>query len=153
MVSYWLMKSEPLSYSIDDLKKEGTTGWDGVRNYQARNFMRDKMKVGDLALFYHSNAKPSGVAGICKVIKTGVPDHTAWNLKSKYFDPKSSREDPRWIMVEVAFVEKFTRVIALSELRENKLLEGLAVLQKGSRLSILPVSKEHFAVIKKMGKG
>lgn len=144
------MKSEPLSYSIDDLEKEKKTGWEGVRNYQARNFMRDKMKVGDLALFYHSNAKPSGIAGICRVSKTGLPDHTSWNPKSKYFDPKSSQENPRWIMVEVEFVEKFSRIIPLSELRDNKNLEGLQLLHKGSRLSILPISADHFKVMKKM---
>ena len=152
MVKYWLMKSEPLAYSIDDLQKEKKSGWDGVRNYQARNYMRDEMKVGDLALFYHSNAKPSGVAGICKISKTNVADYTSWDPKSKYFDPKSSKENPRWIMVEVEFVEKFPEVIPLSELRDNEKLEGLGVLQKGSRLSILPVSAAHFKVIQKMGQ-
>jgi predicted RNA-binding protein with PUA-like domain len=152
MVNYWLMKSEPLSYSIEDLEKEKRTAWEGVRNYQARNYMRDSMKIGDLTLFYHSNANPSGVAGICEISKTHVPDHTSWDPKSKYFDPKSSRELPRWIMVELDFVERFPRLIALSELRDNKRLEGLGVLQKGCRLSIIPINSEHFNIIRKMGQ-
>lgn len=145
------MKSEPIAYSIDDLQKEKKTTWEGVRNYQARNYMRDEMKPGDLALFYHSNAKPSGIAGICRITKTRIPDFTALNPESKYFDPKASKENPRWMMVEVEFVKKFPQLISLKELKENPKLKGMKVLQKGSRLSILPVSNEHFKFIEKMG--
>ena len=152
MAKYWLMKSEPKAYSIDDLKRQKKTDWEGVRNYQARNFMRDDMKVGDLALFYHSNAKPTGVAGICRVTKTGIPDYTAWDPKSKYFDPKSAKAKPRWYMVQVEFIEKFPEILPLNELRQNEKLEGLKLLDKGSRLSILPVSAKHFTIIKKMAQ-
>ena len=151
MIKHWLMKSEPSAYSIDDLKKDGFTSWDGVRNYQVRNMMRDDMHVGDLAFFYHSNAKPSGIAGICRICKTAYPDPTAWDPKSHYFDPKSSPENPRWVMVEVEFVEKFPNFISLEELHENKALKDLPILRKGSRLSIVPVQNEQFEVIRKLG--
>lgn len=146
-MNYWLMKSEPETYSIDDLKNDKTSDWEGVRNYQARNFMRDQMKIGDLALFYHSNAKPSGVAGICKVSRTDIADYTAWDPKSKYFDPKTDPDNPRWIMVEVEFVKKFEEVIPLAELRTHKELKDLLILQKGSRLSITPMTKKEFDYI------
>ena len=149
-MNYWLMKSEPETYSIQDLERQKKSDWEGVRNYQARNFMRDQMRIGDLALFYHSNAKPSGVAGICKISKTGVADYTSWDPKSKYFDPKTDPDNPKWIMVEVEFVEKFSEVIPLSELREHEELKGLAILQKGSRLSITPTSKNEFDYIKQL---
>jgi len=152
-MNYWLMKSEPGSYSIDDLKRDGVTGWDGVRNYQARNFMRDNMSVGDLVLFYHSNATPPGVAGMGRVSQTGLVDHTAFNSKSQYYDPKSSKENPRWIMVEVEFVEKFPNYISLEELKSLKSLAGMQLLQKGNRLSILPVTKSQFnTIVKKAQK-
>jgi len=134
-VNFWLMKSEPESYSIDDLKRDGKTSWDGVRNYQARNFMRDQMHVGDLVLFYHSNAEPSGVAGIGEIRKEGYPD------------PK----DPVWTLVDIAFVAKFSRFVSLDELRQEPKLRDMLVLKKGQRLSVQPVSKEHFDTVKKMG--
>lgn len=144
------MKSEPSTYSIEDLKRDGFTGWDGVRNYQARNYMRDKMQVGDFVLFYHSNAKPPGVAGVARVSETDLPDWTALDPDSPYFDPKSTPDDPRWIMVELEFVEEFPKFIPLSELRNQKSLSDMPLLQKGSRLSVMPIKKRHFQLIKKM---
>jgi len=146
-VKYWLMKSEPNSYSIDDLQREGATGWDGVRNYQARNFMRDDMKVGDMVLFYHSNAKPPCVAGMGRISETGIVDPTAFDPNSDYYDPKSTKDNPRWIMVEVEFVEKFPTYISLEELKSIKSLSDMQLLQKGNRLSILPVTKKQFETI------
>ena len=144
---YWLMKTEPDVFSIDDLKSQKTTPWEGVRNYQARNFMRDEMKKGDLVLIYHSNAKPPGVAGIGVVSKEAFPDHFAWDKKSKYYDPKSSKENPRWMMVEIRFKKKFKEVLSLSELKETRGLEDMLILRKGNRLSITPVEKKHFEQI------
>lgn len=149
---YWLMKTEPESYSIDDLKRDKATCWDGVRNYQARNFMRDDMKVGDLILLYHSNAKPPGVVGVAKVKKTAYPDHTALDPNDHHYDPKATEENPIWLMVDVAFVEKFPRLVGLDELKGRKDLDGLMVIQRGSRLSIQPVDKKHFDIICKMAK-
>lgn len=148
---YWLMKSEPESYSIDDLERDGSEPWDGVRNYQARNFMRD-MAVGDLALFYHSNAKPPGVAGLCRISKEAYPDPTQFDKKSKYYDPKSKRDDPRWSLVEVSFVEKFAEEVPLQTLKDTPELEGMRVTQKGARLSVQPVEKKHFQRVLKMAK-
>lgn len=147
---YWLMKSD--SYFIDALKRDGQTCWEGVRNYQARNFMRDQMKVGDLTLFYHSNADPSGVAGIAKICKKSYPDFTAWDAKDKHFDPKASSENPIWMMVDVAYVEKFCHFVSLHELKANPALDGMLVLKRGMRLSIQPVEARHFEVVKKMGR-
>ena len=150
---YWLMKTEPGTFSIDDLKKspKQTTHWDGVRNYQARNLMRDEMKVGDEVLFYHSVTDPS-VVGVAKVVREGYPDHTAWDKKSKYFDAKSSKDDPRWFMVDIKFAEKFKRPIPLPELRDIKGLEKMMLLKKGARLSVQPVSAAEFKIITKLGK-
>jgi predicted RNA-binding protein with PUA-like domain len=150
---YWLMKSEPDVYSIEDLEKEGGGAcWDGVRNYQARNFMRDEMRKGDLVLFYHSNSKPSGVAGIARVCtKEAYPDHTQLDKKSKYYDPKATKEEPRWFMVEVEFVERFETVLSLADLKAAAdQLEGMRVIKKGERLSIQPVEKGHFKKVLKM---
>lgn len=149
---YWLMKSEPEDFSIDDLERVGSEPWTGVRNYQARNSMRDDMKVGDEVLFYHSNAKPSGVVGIAKVSRESYPDPTALDKKSKYFDPKSSEAEPRWMMVDVAFVEKFDHVIDLADLKANPKLEDMLVIKRGQRLSIQPVDAAHFREVKKMAK-
>lgn len=145
----WLMKSEPETYSIDDLKRDRRTSWEGVRNYQARNFMRG-MKKGDRVLFYHSNANPPGVAGIAKVVQTAHPDLAALDKKSPYHDPKATRENPIWEMVDIAFVRTFPRVVGLAELKANPKLKSLMVLQKGSRLSVQPVSEEHFKEIERM---
>lgn len=149
---YWLMKSEPSTYSIDDLEKQKTTPWEGVRNYQARNFMRDDMKVGDEVLFYHSNASPAGVMGLARVSQEAFPDHFAWDKKSKYYDPKSSPDNPRWMMVEVEFVKKFKGIISLEELKNHPDLEGMLVIKKGMRLSVQPVDKKHFEIVKKIGE-
>ena len=152
-MQFWLIKSEPDAYSIDALKKDGKTYWDGVRNYQARNFMRDGMKKGDLVLYYHSNAEPPGVAGVCRVIKEGYPDFTAWDKKDVHYDPKSPKEKPVWIMVDVEFVEKFKRFVALDELKADKKLKGMFVTKQGMRLSVQPVDKTHFDEVLYLGRG
>lgn len=149
---YWLMKSEPGAYSIEDLERDGGTYWDGVRNYQARNFMRDTMRVGDEVLFYHSNADPAGVAGIAKVAKAAYPDFTSWDKKDSHYDPKSSPENPRWFMVDLKFVEKFPQLVSLAEIRQEARLAKMLLLQRGQRLSIQPVEKAHFDRIRKMGR-
>ena len=146
---YWLVKSEPDTFSIQDLAAmpDQTEHWDGVRNYQARNFMRDRMKVGDLVLFYHSNTKPPGIAGLCKVVREGYPDHTAWDSESNYFDPKSSPDAPRWFMVDVKLCEIFSSYVSLNDLKQNPRLEGMQLLQKGNRLSVMPIEDEAFSEI------
>lgn len=151
MAQYWLMKSEPDVFSIDQLKKEKTSLWDGVRNYQARNFMMKDMKVGDQVLFYHSNAKPPGVAGVAKISKEAVADPTQFNKKSEYYDEKASKDNPRWFCVEVAFNKKFKTFVALDELKTKKGLEAMMVTKKGQRLSIQPVTKKEFDIVCKMG--
>jgi predicted RNA-binding protein with PUA-like domain len=151
-MNFWLMKSEPDVFSIDDLERDGTTGWEGVRNYQARNFMRDQMAVGDLVLYYHSNAEPSGVAGLAKVAGPAMVDPTQFDRKSEYYDAASKKSDPTWKMVTVAFVEKFSRVVSLAELKAEKALAGMGVLQKGQRLSVMPVSKPHVATVLKLAR-
>lgn len=149
---YWLMKSEPDVFSIDDLKKDKTTLWEGVRNYQARNFMTKEMSVGDEVLFYHSNAKPPGIAGLAKVSKPAVADPTAFDKKSPYYEPKSTPERPIWECVEVKFVEKFKNFLSLEELKDHKALADMILLKKGTRLSIQPVSKKEFDHICKLAK-
>jgi predicted RNA-binding protein with PUA-like domain len=141
---HWLMKSEPDVYAIADLERDGTCGWEGVRNYQARNFMRDDMKVGDLVLFYHSNANPSGVAGVARVAGPPEPDPTQFDKKSEYFDGASTKHAPRWQMVRLAFVERFAAVLPLEVLRQDPALSGMLVLAKGQRLSVQPVDAAHF---------
>ena len=147
----WLMKSEPDVYSIDDLERDGTEPWEGVRNYQARNFMRE-MAEGDLVLFYHSNAKPPGVAGICRVHRAAYPDPTQFDPKSDYYDAKSKKDEPRWSMVDVGFVEKFAEEVSLQALKDDPALTGMRVTQKGSRLSVQPVDAKHFRRVLKMAK-
>ncbi|MBX7149593.1 EVE domain-containing protein [bacterium] len=149
-MNYWLIKSEPESYSIDDLKRDKKTEWTGVRNYQARNFMRDEMKKGDLALFYHSNAEPPGVAGIARVCKETHPDKTAFDERSKYFDDSSSPDNPRWFLVDFEFVKKFDSLIPLEELKMHPSLSGMLLLKRGQRLSVQPVDKKHFEIIEKL---
>jgi predicted RNA-binding protein with PUA-like domain len=151
-MQYWLMKTEPNVFSIDDLKKVKKEPWDGVRNYQARNFMRDDMKVGDKVLFYHSNCDVPGVVGLAEVSKEAFPDHTAFDKKSKYFDPKSDPENPRWMMVEVKYQKKFKRTVSLQEMKEIKKLEDMRLLQRGNRLSIMPVKKTEYDHIVKLGE-
>ncbi|PIP88670.1 MAG: EVE domain-containing protein [Bdellovibrionales bacterium CG12_big_fil_rev_8_21_14_0_65_38_15] len=150
-MKYWLMKSEPDVFSIDDLKSKKKTSWDGVRNYQARNFMRDDMKKDHLVLYYHSNCDVPGVYGIGKVIKESHPDHTQFDPKSDYYDPKATKEKPRWFMVEVGFVEKFKTPVSLAEIKEVKALEDMLILRKGNRLSITPVENKHFEKVTKLG--
>jgi predicted RNA-binding protein with PUA-like domain len=148
---YWLMKSEPTCYSIDDLARDRVTGWSGVRNYQVRNFMRDDMRVGDIAFFYHSSAEPTGVAGVVRIASAAKPDLTALDPKDDHYDPKSTPEEPIWLLVDVEFVAKLPKFVTLADLKAESKLAGLAVTQRGSRLSVQPVSAEHFAVIAKMG--
>lgn len=145
------MKTEPDVYSIDDLKKDKTTYWDGVRNYQARNFMKE-MQLGDHVLVYHSNASPPGVAGIAKISKAAYPDPTQFDKRSKYYDPKATKEEPRWFCPELRFVKKFKNFVSLPTLREEKKCKEMLVLQKGSRLSVQPVDEKHFEVVKKLGE-
>lgn len=148
-MAYWLMKSEPEEFGIDDLRTRPrkTEPWDGVRNYQARNFMRDQMKKGDLVLFYHSNCEVPGVVGIAKVVKEGYPDPTAFDPEDKHYDPKSDPDDPRWYLVDVQYVRKTKRTIPLAELKANPALEGMALVRKGNRLSVMPVAPEHWEAI------
>ena len=145
---YWLMKSEPDEFSIDDLARapKKSTAWFGVRNYQARNFMRDQMQTGDQVLFYHSSCETPGIAGIAEVSKRAYPDETQFDAKSKYYDPKATRENPRWVHVDVRFVKK-TRLVPLAELREHRELANMRLLQRGNRLSITPVDPTEWAAI------
>lgn len=137
---YWLLKSEPNAYSIDDLKSDRVTHWDGVRNYQARNFMRDQMKVGDLCFFYHSNTDPVGIVGVCEVVKESYPDFTAFDPEDPHYDPKSDPDNPRWMMVDVKFKKKFSETLTLKALREATEISEMMILRKGNRLSITPVT-------------
>jgi predicted RNA-binding protein with PUA-like domain len=150
-MSYWLMKSEPDVFGIDDLAKakRKTTHWDGVRNFQARNFMRDRMRRGDRAFFYHSNCEKPGLAGIVKIVREGYPDHTAFDAADAHFDAASDPNEPRWYMVDVQLERKFRHVITLATLREheNRALKGLALLKRGNRLSVTPVSAAHWKFI------
>lgn len=151
MPRYWLMKSEPEVYSIHDLERDGTTSWEGVRNYQARNYMRDEMAVGDAVLFYHSNAAPPGVAGLATVARTAYPDPTARDPQSDYYDPKASDEDPRWLMVDLAFHERFPALVPLDELRRAPGLEKILVISR-SRLSVQPVTPGEFDIVVALGR-
>lgn len=148
---YWLMKSEPDAFSIDDLKRRKKTAWDGVRNYQARNMMTDHMKVGDRVLFYHSNAVPPGVVGTAKIVKKAAPDVEAWNPESPYYDPKSPPEKPRWFCVTVGFESKFKRLVPLNELKETPGLDQMLVIMRGQRLSIQPCTENEFNMICQLG--
>ena len=146
---YWLVKSEPDDFSIDDLERVGTEPWTGVRNYQARNFMRDGMQVGDEVFFYHSNTKEPGIVGIAKVASTPYPDPTQFDRKSKYFDPRATREEPRWMLVDVGFVRKLEKPVPLSLIRtrSEQLGEDFALIRKGARLSVLPVTAAQWKIL------
>jgi predicted RNA-binding protein with PUA-like domain len=146
------MKCEPGAYSIDDLARDGRTSWEGVRNYQARNFMRDLMQEGDDVLFYASNADPSGVTGLATIAKAGYPDHFAWKKGHKYFDEGGARNTPVWYMVDVGFVERFPSTVSLETLKATKGLERMMVTQKGSRLSVQPVTKAEYQVVRRLGR-
>ncbi len=145
-MAYWLLKSEPESYSIDDLQRDGVACWDGVRSHQARNNLR-AMEAGDLAFFYHSSCQPPGVAGICEVVREAYRDHTAWDPGSRYHDPRSTPEDPIWFMPDVRFVERFDPLVTLSELRDVPELEDMVLLRRGTRLSVQPVTEQEWKVI------
>lgn len=149
---YWLMKCEPAAYAIDDLARDGETSWEGVRNYQARNFMRDVMQVGDGVLFYASNADPSGVTGLAQVSRAGYPDHFAWRPGHRYFDARSTPDKPLWYMVDVAFVERFAETVPLAALKAARGLEQMMVTRKGSRLSVQPVTRAEFDVVSRLGR-
>jgi predicted RNA-binding protein with PUA-like domain len=146
-MNYWLMKSEPDTFSIDDLKRKKREAWDGVRNYQARNFMRDDMRVGDGVFFYHSSCPEPGIAGLAEVASDAYPDPSQFDPKSHYFDPGSSRDDPRWMLVDVKFVKKLPHVITLDELKTHKKLADMRLLRKGNRLSVMPVTAAEWTYI------
>ena len=150
-MTYWLFKTEPIGYSIDDLKSDKKTVWSGVRNYQARNMLRDEVKRGDVVIFYHSSCAVPAAVGVAEVTKTGFPDETQFDPKSHYFDATAKKENPRWFVVEVKFKEKFAQEVPLAEMRKARLLADLRLLAPGNRLSLFPVSKTHFELITKMG--
>ena len=143
-MAHWLMKSEPDAYSIDDLKRDKREPWDGIRNYQARNMMRDDMVVGDKAFFYHSNCKEPGVVGVMTIASEAYPDPFQFDPDSKYYDPKSDPDNPRWLLVDVKYERTLSRNITLREIKENPALDGMVLTRKGNRLSIMPVSDEHW---------
>ncbi|MFN2310018.1 MAG: EVE domain-containing protein [Gammaproteobacteria bacterium] len=148
-MNYWLMKSEPEVFGIDHLRArpEQTEHWDGVRNYQARNMLRDQMQIGDRVFFYHSNCAEPGIVGIARIVRAGYPDHTARNPESKYHDPKSTPENPRWYMVDVKFERKLARTVTLDELKTHAELSDMPLLRRGNRLSIMPVSPAEWEYI------
>lgn len=151
---YWLLKSEPSCYSIDDLKREQVGMWDGVRNYQARNMIRDELKKGDLAFFYHSNTDPVGITGLCEIVsQNAYPDPTQFDPKEDHYDPKATKERPRWYAVDVGFKEKFKEPITLSMLKNDPFFADMLATQKGMRLSVQPVGKKHFTRIMKLVRG
>ena len=156
-MAYWLLKSEPDAFGIEDLKarRDQTEPWDGVRNYQARNMMRDEMQVGDLGFFYHSNVKEPGVVGVIEIASAGYPDPTAFDPDSKYYDPKSDPNNPRWYLVDVRYVRDLKRIISLSELKDyaDDALAGFPLLRKGNRLSIMPITDQQWEFILSLEDG
>lgn len=150
---HWLFKSEPGSYSYDDLLRDDVAEWDGVRNYQARNFLRDEIKLGDRVLFYHSNTDPAAVIGSATVVRAGYPDYTAWAFDSAHFDPKSTPNRPIWYMVDIRAEERFIQPVTLRDIRRNPRLTDMLLVRKGMRLSIQPVTVAQFEVICEMGRG
>lgn len=148
-MAHWLVKSEPDEFSIDDLyrRPKRTEHWDGVRNYQARNFMRDGMRKGDEVFFYHSNCETPGIVGIARVVREAYPDHTAFDPDDPHFDPKSDPDNPRWLMVDVQYVRKLKRTISLAELKDNPALSDMALVRKGNRLSVMPVTDDQWRTI------
>jgi predicted RNA-binding protein with PUA-like domain len=149
---YWLMKSEPGTYSIEDLKRDGKTCWDGVRNYQARNLMRDEMQVGDGVLFYHSREKPMGVYGIAEIVREAYPDNSAFDPQDKHYDPKSDPANPTWMMVDIGYVGTLETPVTLDMLKQTPGLEKMMVIQRGSRLSVQPVTKKEWDIVLGMSK-
>ena len=152
--NYWLFKSEPNEFSVDDLAKSPgkRTYWDGVRNYQARNFIRDDMRKGDYVLFYHSNTDPLAVVGYCEIVKEAYPDHTQFDPDNKHFDPTAIQKDPRWFMVDIKLKKKFKTPVTLKEIKTNPKLKNMRLIQRGNRLSVMPITKEEFEEILRMGK-
>ncbi|TGN06481.1 EVE domain-containing protein [Leptospira ilyithenensis] len=150
-MKYWLFKTEPDVFSIDDLEREKISFWEGVRNYQARNYLRDEVKKGDLVLFYHSSTDPTGIVGVAEIVESRIPDPFQFDPNSKYFDPKSKKEDPRWFGVKLKLSKRFTNFLSLAELKTVKGLSKMVLVQKGSRLSIQPVQKSEFDTITKLG--
>jgi predicted RNA-binding protein with PUA-like domain len=144
---YWLFKSEPSAYSYDDLERDGVAEWDGVRNFQVRNWLKDEIQVGDKVLFYHSSTNPTGVVGVATVVKEGYPDHTAWDPSSEHPDPKSTPEKPIWYMVDIAPERKLDRMVTLEEMRSMPELAGMMTLKRGNRFSITPVTEQEFISI------
>jgi predicted RNA-binding protein with PUA-like domain len=149
---YWLMKCEPSAYTIEQLARDGSTGWEGVRNFQARNFMRDEMKVGDGVLFYASNADPSGVTGLAEIVKEGYPDPFAFKKGHHYYDEASSKDSPTWYTVDIGHVETFPSIVPLETLKVTKGLENMVVTRKGSRLSVQPVTKSEYDIVVRLGR-
>lgn len=149
---YWLMKCEPSAYTIDNLERDGRTSWEGVRNYQARNYMRDDMREGDAVLFYASNAEPSGVTGTAVIARAGYPDHFAWKKGHRYFDEAGTKSAPVWYMVDIAFSSRFPSVVSLETLKSTKGLEAMMVTQKGSRLSVQPVTRAEYDIVVALGR-
>lgn len=152
-MAHWLVKSEPDTYSIDDLERDGREMWDGIRNYQARNTMRDDMRVGDEVFFYHSNCAEPGIVGIARVASEPYADPTQFDKDSRYYDPKSDRREPRWCLVDIEFVRKLKRTITLAELKARADLEGMALTRRGNRLSVMPVDDAHWETILTMEQG
>ncbi|MEM5498465.1 EVE domain-containing protein [Paraglaciecola mesophila] len=148
-MQYWLFKTEPDAFSIDDLaaRPNQTEHWDGIRNYQARNFLRDQVKQGDKVFIYHSSCKDVGIAGLAEVVKEAYPDHTQFDPESHYYDPKSSPENPRWVMVDVKFIEKFPDVLALKKIKTMPEISEVGLVKKGHRLSIMPVNEQEFSAL------
>ena len=151
-MTYWLFKSEPNCFSIDDLERVGTEPWDGIRNYQARNMLRDDVKMGDKVLFYHSSCAEPGVVGVCEVVRESYPDHTAFDPDSEHPDPKSDPENPRWFMVDVKFEAKFKNPLSLKQMKEMSEFSGMRLLARGNRLSLFPVEKAHFDLVCVLGE-
>ena len=152
MSNFWLVKSETSEFSIDDLEKSNnhTTHWDGVRNYQARNFIRDEMKISDKVLFYHSNTEPNAVVGVCEVVKEAYPDHTQFDSKNVHYDPKAEKKNPPWFMVDIKLEKKFKKPVSLEDIKANPKLSKMRLVQRGNRLSVMPVTLDEFAEILKM---
>ena len=151
-MKYYLIKSEESCYSIDDLKRDKKTAWEGVRNFQARNFMLNDMEIGDMALFYHSNGNPSGIVGVARVCSKSHSDLSALDKKDEHFDPKSTKEKPTWFCVDFCFEKKFKKIISLEQIKKDKVLSSMIVAKKGNRLSITPVFKKHFDFVLKLSK-
>lgn len=151
-MAYWLVKSEPDTYSIDDLERDGRTGWDGVRNYQARNMIRDDMRSGDEAFFYHSSCEVPAVVGIVEIAGPARPDPSQFDPRSDYYDPKSKRDDPRWWLVDVVLRRKLARPVTLAEIRDDPAFEGFTLTRRGNRLSVFPVSKAHWRRVLELEK-